>query len=98
MSQQRLLEGLKSGAKVATVPASNAEESNGKRGSFAGARAPELARDITRNSSGFLVLDRFVTRDTFARTIACSRTPVRHTFCQAGRTPISSSRDSHCRL
>ena len=39
-----------------------------------------MARDITRNSSGFLVLNRPVMRDTFAQTITCSRAPARHTF------------------
>jgi hypothetical protein len=36
MSQQRLLEGPKSGPKWLQSPASNAEESYGRRGSFAG--------------------------------------------------------------
>jgi len=55
-----------------------------------------LARNITMNSSGFLVLNRPVMRDTFAQTITCSRTSAGRTFaksdgCQLvlGRTRIA---------
>jgi hypothetical protein len=77
-SQQRLLEGLKSAAKVAAI---HRLERRGKpTGNVVPSPVyehPELASNITRNSSGFRVLDRLVIHDHCAQTITCSRTSAR---------------------
>jgi hypothetical protein len=77
-SQQRLLEGLKSAAEVAAI---HRLERRGKpKGNVVPSPVyehPELASNITRNSSGFRVLDRLVIHDNCAQTITCSRTSAR---------------------
>ena len=57
-----------------------------------------MARNITRNSSGFLLLDRLVIRDNFAQTIDLFAHVGKAYFCYVGPVLISSSRDSHCRF
>lgn len=83
MSQQRLLEGLKSAAKVATI---HRLERRGKpRGTVFLRRCMStgIGTQYHQELVGLSGLDRLVIHDNFAQTITCSRTSARHTFVKS---------------